>query len=75
MNRLIFIDFAKQFYSLIWDDCIRLLSEEGCIIADNVTMKKCKSFLEMILQDQRLKTKIIDLDDGISFSVRAKKSI
>ncbi len=62
---LIFIDFAKKKYIEILEDCIRL---GKYIIADNISFEGCKDFKERILNHPKLKTKIIDIKDGLSFS-------
>ena len=63
---LIFIDFAKRDYIDVLEDCIRLTDKT--IIADNINVEDCKEFKETILKDKRLKTEIIDIKDGLSYS-------
>jgi predicted O-methyltransferase YrrM len=65
---LIFIDFAKKKYIDILEDCLRLLKENGVLIADNISMEKCQNFKEAVLHDSRLKTEIIEIGDGLSIS-------
>ena len=62
---LIFIDFAKRKYITVLEDCIRL---GKTIIADNINFKECKDYKEKVLTDPRLKTKIINIKDGLSVS-------
>jgi predicted O-methyltransferase YrrM len=62
---LIFIDFIKKEYITILEDCIRL---GKYIIADNINFKRCKNFKEKILNHPKLKTEIINIKDGLSFS-------
>lgn len=69
---LIFIDFAKRKYLEVLDDCLRLLKEGGHLIADNITMEGCQDFREAVMNHPRLKTEIIDIKDGLSFSVKVK---
>jgi predicted O-methyltransferase YrrM len=68
---LIFIDFAKKKYIEILEDSIRLLKPQGIIIADNITMPGCQDFKEAILNHKQLKTKIINIKDKLSFSLKA----
>ena len=63
---LIFIDFAKRKYIEVLEECIRL--SKGIIIADNINFPKCQDFKEKILTDSRLKTKLINIKDGLSHS-------
>tara|TARA_Y100000310_G_scaffold259717_1_gene268456 strand:+ start:644 stop:1159 length:516 start_codon:yes stop_codon:yes gene_type:complete len=62
---LIFIDFAKKKYVEILEDCIKL---GRYIIADNISFEGCQDFKEKILNHPKLKTEIIDIKDGLSFS-------
>ena len=62
---LIFIDFAKKKYIEVLEDCIRL---GKYIIADNISFEGCQDFKEKILNHPKLKTEIIDIRDGLSFS-------
>ncbi len=66
---LIFLDFAKKKYLVVLDDCLRLLNKKGCLIADNINMEKCQNFKEEILKNPRLKTEIVKIGDGLSFSL------
>jgi len=66
---IIFIDFAKSKYIKVLDDCLRLLNENGVIIADNITMEGCQDFKEAVLNHDKLKTEIIDIKDGLSCSI------
>ena len=45
---LIFLDFSKKDYVKVIEDCLRLLNENGIIIADNIDSPDCKNFLEKI---------------------------
>ena len=73
---LIFIDFALTKYIDVLEDCLRLLKQDGILIADNInlevqrktTIKHCKDFKNAILNHSKLKTKIIEIKDGLSFS-------
>lgn len=67
---LIFIDFYKHGYDKVIDDCIRLVKKNGLIIADNISSPWISKFKEKILNDQRLKTEIIPIKDGMSCSRR-----
>ena len=63
--KIIFIDFAKKKYIKILEDCIRL---GDYIIADNINFEKCKNLKKKILNHPKLKTEIINIKDGLSFS-------
>ncbi len=65
---LIFIDFAKKKYLEVLEGCITLVKSGGVIIADNITMEGCLDFKEAVTEHPKLKTKIIDVGDGLSFS-------
>jgi len=67
---LIFIDFAKKKYLAVLEDCLRLTKEGSVIIADNITMGGCADFKEAVLNNPELKTEIIKIKDGLSFSVK-----
>tara|TARA_B100000315_G_C14347864_1_gene482614 strand:- start:24 stop:572 length:549 start_codon:yes stop_codon:yes gene_type:complete len=63
----IFIDFSKKNYIKVLEDCKRLCS--GVIIADNISFDGCSDFKEAVLSDPRLDTEIIDIKDGLSYSI------
>ena len=67
---LIFIDFAKKKYIRVLNDCLRLIKTGSHIIADNISFDNCKDFKEAVLNHPQLKTKIIEIKDGLSFSVK-----
>jgi len=67
---LIFIDFAKKKYLMVLEDCLRLTHKGSVIIADNITMEGCVDFKETVLNHPELKTEIIIIKDGLSFSVK-----
>ncbi len=63
---LIFIDFEKKRYIDVLENCIKLTT--GIIIADNITMEGCNDFKKAVENHPKLKTKIINIKDGLSFS-------
>ena len=67
---IIFIDFMKSKYLSVMEDCIKLVKINGFIIADNITFQGCINYREAVLHHPKLKTKIIDIADGLSCSVR-----
>ena len=75
---LIFIDFALQQYINVLEDCLRLTKEGSVIIADNINLKvqkstgekSCQDFKQAILNNKSLKTKIIEIKDGLSYSIK-----
>jgi len=62
---IIFIDFAKKKYLKILNECIKL---GEYIISDNINFEGCKDFKSEILKNRKLKTKLIKIGDGLSFS-------
>jgi len=69
---LIFIDFAKNKYIDVLDNCIKLVKKGGFIIADNITMERCQDFKQAVLKHPQLKTEIIEIKDGLSCSERIR---
>ena len=65
---LIFIDFAKNKYITVLENCITLVKKGGLIIADNITMDGCQDYQEAVLNHPRLKTELIPIRDGLSCS-------
>jgi len=65
---LIFIDFAKNKYFTVLEDCLRLVKKGGFIIADNITMDGCQNYKEAVLHHPQLKTELIPIKDGLSCS-------
>lgn len=65
---IIFIDFIKNKYIDVLENCINLIGKNGLIIADNITFPGCQDYKKKILDDKRLKTGIINLADGMSCS-------
>jgi predicted O-methyltransferase YrrM len=85
---MIFIDAGKGHYNHFLPHCLRLLSKEGVLIADNVLfrgmvaskelferrkitiIKRMKSYLELVSNNDELITSVIPMGDGISVTVR-----
>ena len=67
---LIFIDFSKKDYITVLENCIKLLKIGGVIITDNINFEKCSNYKNKILNHSKLKTKIIDLGDGMAYSTK-----
>ena len=65
---LIFIDFAKKKYSLVFDGCLKLLRTGGFLIADNIHFDGCKNFKQLVINSNFLDTVVVDIKDGLSFS-------
>ena len=65
---LIFIDFAKNKYIAVLENCITLVKKGGFIIADNITMEGCQDYQEAVLTHPQLKTELIPIKDGLSSS-------
>lgn len=65
---LIFIDFAKNKYLPVLEDCVKLVKKGGFIVADNITMPGCKDYKKAILNHHKLKTEIITIKDGLGCS-------
>lgn len=86
----IFMDAGKGHYNHFHPYCMKLLSEDGIIVADNVLfrgmvasrdlvkrrkitiVKRMKSYLEMVSEDDSLITSVIPMGDGISVTKRRK---
>ena len=67
---LIFIDFIKKGYIQVLENCISLVKKGGVIIADNIFMDNCQDFTDAVLHHSKLMTEIINIRDGLSFSVK-----
>ncbi|HLD39834.1 MAG TPA: class I SAM-dependent methyltransferase [Candidatus Nanoarchaeia archaeon] len=67
---LIFIDFAKNKYITVLENCITLVKKGGFIIADNITMDGCQDYQEAVLHHPQLKTELIPIKDGLSCSTK-----
>ena len=67
---MIFLDFEKKGYIKVLNDCIKLLKKGGVMIADNISHDYCKDFKEKIRGHKKLKTEIINIEDGLSCSVK-----
>ena len=65
---LVFIDFAKNKYIAVLENCIKLVRKGGLIIADNITMGGCQDYKEAVLHNPQLKTELIPIRDGLSCS-------
>lgn len=65
---IIFIDFIKNKYIEVLEDCINLVRKNGLIIADNISFQGTQDYKKKVLEDNRLKTEIIDIADGLSCS-------
>ncbi len=65
---LVFLDFEKNLYEDVLEDCIRLCKEGGLIIADNAKMEKCSDYLEKVQNHPRLETRVVDIGDGLAES-------
>ncbi len=70
---IIFIDFMKKKYIEVLDECIRIIKNNGFIIADNINFENCQDFKQAVLSHPYLKTEIIDIKDGLSFSQKVQK--
>ncbi len=69
---LIFIDFAKDKYIGVLENCLKLVKKNGFIIADNITMEGCHDFKMAVLKHPQLKTELVKIKDGLSCSERVK---
>ncbi len=65
---LIFIDFSKKNYIKVLEQCIKLVRQDGLIIADNISFENCQDFKEAVLAHPKLETEIISIKDGLSCS-------
>lgn len=85
---LIFMDAGKGHYNHFLPHCLRLLKEDGIIIADNVLfrgmvasddlvkrrkitiVKRMRTYLDMVSNDDSLITSVIPMGDGIAITRR-----
>lgn len=85
---LIFMDAGKGHYNHFLPHCLRLLKDDGVIIADNVLfrgmvasdelvkrrkitiVKRMRTYLELVSQDESLITSVIPMGDGIAITRR-----
>lgn len=85
---LIFMDAGKGHYNHFLPHCLRLLKQDGIIIADNVLfrgmvpsddlvkrrkitiVKRMRTYLEMVSNDENLITSVIPMGDGIAITKR-----
>ena len=85
---LIFMDAGKGHYNHFLPHCLRLLKEDGIIIADNVLfrgmvatqelvkrrkitiVKRMRTYLDMVSNDEKLITSVIPMGDGIAVTKR-----
>ncbi len=63
----------KKKYIEVLDECIRIIKNNGFIIADNINFENCQDFKQAVLSHPYLKTEIIDIKDGLSFSQKVQK--
>ena len=88
---LIFMDAGKGHYNHFLSHCLRLLKEDGIIIADNVLfrgmvatdelvkrrkitiVKRMRTYLDMVSNDENLITSVIPMGDGIAITKRRNK--
>ena len=85
---LIFMDAGKGHYNHFLPHCLRLLMEDGIIVADNVLfrgmvasqelvkrrkitiVKRMRTYLDLVTQDENLITSVIPMGDGIAVTKR-----
>ncbi|WP_321993109.1 O-methyltransferase [Clostridium butyricum] len=85
---LIFMDAGKGHYNHFLPQCLRLLKDDGIIVADNVLfrgmvasqelvkrrkitiVKRMRTYLDLVTQDESLITSVIPMGDGIAVTKR-----
>lgn len=85
---LIFMDAGKGHYNHFLSHCLRLLKQDGIIVADNVLfrgmvatnelvkrrkitiVKRMRTYLELVSNDEELITSVIPMGDGIAVTKR-----
>jgi predicted O-methyltransferase YrrM len=65
---LILLDFANKEYINVLENCIKILSKDGALIADNIDLPGCHEFKEKIQIHPKLNTEIITIGNGMSYS-------
>ena len=89
---LIFMDAGKGHYNHFLPHCLRLLKQDGVIVADNVLfrgmvaskelvkrrkitiVKRMRTYLEMVSEDDSLVTSVIPMGDGIAVTTRRNEN-
>ena len=66
---LILLDFANKEYINVLKNCLKILSKDGMLIADNIDLPGCKEFKERIQVHPKLNTEIIGIGNGMSSSM------
>ena len=84
----IFMDAGKGHYNHFLPHCLRLLKDDGIIVADNVLfrgmvasqelvkrrkitiVKRMRTYLDLVTQDESLITSVIPMGDGIAVTKR-----
>lgn len=69
---IIFIDFAKDKYIEVLENCLKLVKKKGFIIADNITMESCQDYKMAVLKHPQLKTELVKIKDGLSCSEKIR---
>lgn len=85
---MIFMDAGKGHYNHFLPHCLRLLKQDGIIVADNVLfrgmvaskelikrrkitiVKRMKSYLDLVSNDENLITSVLPMGDGIAVTTR-----
>ena len=89
---MIFMDAGKGHYNHFLPHCLRLLKQDGVIVADNVLfrgmvaskelvkrrkitiVKRMRTYLEMVSEDDSLVTSVIPMGDGIAVTTRRNEN-
>jgi len=69
---LVFLDIAKEHYIEVLEDCIRLLRTGGLLVVDNANWDILEDFRNTVTKHPKLETKIINVEDGMSVSLKIK---
>lgn len=70
MYDMIFLDIDKPRYLELLERLLHLLRPHGILVADNVLRPELRRFRQAILTHPQLASSIIELEDGVSVSVK-----
>ncbi|NQV90886.1 methyltransferase domain-containing protein [Candidatus Woesearchaeota archaeon] len=66
---MILLDFANKEYINVLENCIKILSKDGVLVADNIDLPGCYEFKEKIQVHPKLNTEMIKIGNGMSYSI------
>jgi len=67
---MIFMDIEKSRYLDLLESCVSRLKPAGILVTDNALRPELQRFREAIMKHPRLSSAIIQVEDGVSLSVK-----